>query len=369
MSSSSLSFTTPGGVGTIVLTPTTLPERRTEGIDLFEEVIKAEASSALVQGQPLSLSSTVETEENSDGGGGGGKKQEVEGPVPLHKLALHTLPADEEKLNLPDDDMFFVGMDLEGVDLGRAPGTLELISLSVWNTNHRYTFVIDAAAFFFNSNPWQDKGIERDGRRLLDILENLLNHKRCITVLHDCRRDCDALWHHLKLKPRRVHDTSAVHWVLTGQEHVNLNSTLERWGMPINSSRGRIDYISQPTYWAKRPLTREMVHYAAGDVHSLIPMARLQKEAAIAMDRFDQVQGQSEFYRDCLQGMERTWVECKVPMGKFFGRGGSAVRLTEKRTGCFFYQSGSAEERNAGFQVYHCDEDGLHAARRALGWR
>lgn len=275
-----------------------------------------------------------------------------------------------EKMAFPNDNMFYVGLDLEGVDLGRAPGTLELIALSVSVCDgYRRTFVIDAAGYFFNEDEKGNEKYESERRRLLDILQNLLNHERCVTVLHDCRRDCDALWHHLKIKPRFVHDTSAAHWVLTGQENVNLNTTLENWDMPVNPSRGRIDYVSEPHYWAKRPLTREMIHYAAGDVHHLVPMAMLQQEAAVPMLRLDMVREQSEFYRDCLQDMDRTWVECKVDMGKFFGKGGCNIRLAEKRTGCFFYQSGDAAERNAGFQVYYPDEDSLRAARRALGWR
>jgi len=350
----------------IVITPLTKPEDRNKNINLLELFIEAEAARALCKGDDVDTDGDVQREETAS--------SPPLPPSPEKDESLHHAIQEmrlKDKEDLPDDDTFYVGMDLEGVNLGRSPGTLELISLSVCSTR-QCVFVIDAAGFFFDGKEKHkgDASVERDAKRLFDILRNTLNHARCITVLHDCRRDCDALWNHLELVPRRVHDTSAVHWVLTGQENVNLNDTLINWDMPINSNRGRIDYVSQPMYWATRPLTREMVHYAAGDVHSLVPMAQMQLQAAVPLLRVDQVREQSEFYRDCLRNMERTFVKSKVDIGKFFGKGGSNIRLVEKRTGCFFYKSKSpGAERVDGFQVYHADGHGLRAARRALGWR
>lgn len=337
----------------IIITPS-MPKRvRKKNIDLLELVIEAKVSEALVD----SCSSTEEGKDDHEHTAGV--------PVPRSERDEFNKMWASEMIDLPKNDEFFVGMDLEGVDLGRSPGTLELLSLSVCN-NHGNVFVIDIAGFLKNETG--DKRIDDEYVHIKLILGDLLCHERCIVVMHDCRRDCDALWHHLGLKPHRVHDTSAAHWVLTGQENVNLNNTLASWDLPVNANRGRIDYISKPRFWEARPLTLEMINYAAGDVHNLVPMAQLQQDAAIPMLRLDKIKEKSQYYRDCLVDMDRTWVECKVDMGKFFGKGGCNIRHTERITKCFFYQSGNSDERNSGFQVYYPDKDSLMAAKRALGW-
>ena len=45
-----------------------------------------------------------------------------------------------------------------------------------------------------------------------------------------------------------------------------LNHVLASHGCAINQARGNIDYQVSTNYWSKRPLTREMVDYAADDV-------------------------------------------------------------------------------------------------------
>ena len=291
--------------------------------------------------------------------------------------------------------------------LGRRPGTLELISLCLHGHGDERgaTFVIDVANFF--DCGWQavDKtaraaGSEGKGGgttmaeaavettppppppppssppstkpealRLIRTLETLLHHERCIAVMHDCRRDCDALWHHLGLKPRRVHDTSVAHDILAGQANVSLNDTLQRWGMPVNDMRGRVDYISEPAYWAKRPLTREMVLYAAGDVHNLVPMAELQLDTEATLKPAYDVRSESERNRDCLVNMKVVWVQSLVPIGTFLGKQGRGLRLAELDTRCFFFTCGTNEMRNSGFLVYYPDKDSLIKARMALGWQ
>tara|TARA_B100001094_G_scaffold179829_1_gene174138 strand:- start:600 stop:1475 length:876 start_codon:yes stop_codon:yes gene_type:complete len=256
------------------------------------------------------------------------------------------------------EDCFFVGMDLEGIDLGRHPGTLEVISLSV-GREPLHSFVIDAKMF---------EDADENGARLLDILERMLGHEHCVTVFHDCRRDCDALHHHLNLMPVNVHDTSIGHWVLMGKENTNLNNTLEAWGVPINKSRGRINYRDNPGYWGQRPLTGEMVLYAKGDVDSLVPMA-LKQLSSIANEADEQrIREMSQTYRDCLVGMEFEWLECQMPMRMFIGSCGRNIRATEKRTGCFFYQSGTSHQRENGFWVYYPSSDGLRRAKKAMGY-
>lgn len=278
----------------------------------------------------------------------------------------------------PPDDKFYVAMDLEGVSLGRKPGTLEIITLAI-GSNPSHIFVIDAKCaltthpgkLFFSVQQKEAKG----GRTVFDldeaiyhILTSLIHDERCVTVMHDCRQDCDAMWHHMGYKPRCVHDTSVAHGVLTGYHGAKLNDTLEHWGEPLNHNRGTVDYNDEPDFWANRPLTRKMVDYARGDVCSLVPMALQQIEVANAKSQLTEVQEKSEVNRDCMLKMGMEWLQCHMKMGEFIGFGGSNVREMSMITGCFFYGKGTQEERKNGFWVYYPNDDSLLLAKFVLGW-
>lgn len=55
-------------------------------------------------------------------------------------------------------------------------------------------------------------------------------------------------------------------------KYISLNSLCEQYNAPINPIKEQLKqiYRRDQKYWAKRPLTREMLLYAAGDVLVLI---------------------------------------------------------------------------------------------------
>ena len=253
---------------------------------------------------------------------------------------------------------FYIALDLEGVDLGRDPGTLEIISVCI----DEQTFVIDSRVLQLAL----DLGGKDGSICVGESFRRLVTDKRCITVMHDCRRDCDALWHYLHFLPANVHDTSAAYHVIYGIENANLNVTLAKFNQPINKRRGKIDYISYPRYWEQRPLTKGMVMYAAGDVHALVPMAHVQLDLAVSLNRLQRLYTESKCYRDKLWHLNCKWISCKFPIGEFVGYRGFNIKQVEKQTCCAFYSSGTEQEKQDGFYVYYAAKN-LASAHRALG--
>lgn len=56
-------------------------------------------------------------------------------------------------------------------------------------------------------------------------------------------------------------------------KNVSLNALCELYGAPINPQKETLKalYRRDQRYWARRPLTRDMLLYAAADVLSLVP--------------------------------------------------------------------------------------------------
>ncbi|KAF6200505.1 hypothetical protein GE061_004948 [Apolygus lucorum] len=122
-------------------------------------------------------------------------------------------------------------------------------------------------------------------------LQKLLESDKVVKVIHDCRNDSVNLYNQYGITLRNVFDTQAAHAVvqlqLTGKpvykvKNVSLNALCELYGAPINPQKEALKalYRRDQRYWARRPLTRDMLLYAAADVLSLVPQVynALQKE-------------------------------------------------------------------------------------------
>uniref|UniRef100_A0A023FBH7 Putative deddy 3'-5' exonuclease protein n=1 Tax=Triatoma infestans TaxID=30076 RepID=A0A023FBH7_TRIIF len=113
-------------------------------------------------------------------------------------------------------------------------------------------------------------------------LQRLLESDKVVKVIHDCRNDSVNLYNQYGITLRNVFDTQAAHAVvqlqLTGKpvykvKNVSLNALCELYGAPINPQKETLKalYRRDQRYWARRPLTRDMLLYAAADVLSLVP--------------------------------------------------------------------------------------------------
>jgi len=101
-------------------------------------------------------------------------------------------------------------------------------------------------------------------------------------VIHDCRADSVSLFSQFKITLRNVFDTQAAHAVLqfqtTGKpvhkvKDVSLNTLCCMYGLPGNPLKDVIKpiYKKDQRFWARRPLTRDMILYSAADVLCLVP--------------------------------------------------------------------------------------------------
>ncbi|KAM8713042.1 hypothetical protein ACLKA7_013370 [Drosophila subpalustris] len=176
----------------------------------------------------------------------------------------HSTFVTEALLDLAKDECnIAVSLDCEGINLG-IKGEITLIEIG---TARGEAFLFDV-----QSCP----AMVSDGG-----LKTLLEHDQVIKVIHDCRNDAVNLYLQFGILLRNVFDTQAAHAILQYQEngkqvykakYISLNSLCEQYNAPCNPIKDQLKqiYRRDQKFWAKRPLTREMMLYAAGDVLVLI---------------------------------------------------------------------------------------------------
>ena len=157
-----------------------------------------------------------------------------------------------------------IGLDLEGVNLG-PKGRLTLVQVG--------TMAGQVILFDVQANPalFAQGGLSR-----------LIQSENIVKVVHDCRNDSGALYHQHGITINNVFDTQAAHVVLTHQNtgkpvskvnNVSLNHLCELYKGPSNPLKDEIKniYRRDQAFWARRPLSQEMICYAADDVLALVP--------------------------------------------------------------------------------------------------
>merc|ERR1711936_126972 len=157
-----------------------------------------------------------------------------------------------------------VGFDGEGVNLG-PKGQLTLVQIST----------VGGQVIIFDVQTCPAL-ISQGG------LQRLLESENIIKVVHDCRNDSAALYFQYDVSIKNVFDTQAAHAVLQLQEtgkpvykvkNVSLNALCELYNAPVNPMKEQVKniYRRDQKFWARRPLTRDMICYAAADVLALVP--------------------------------------------------------------------------------------------------
>ncbi|XP_060067618.1 uncharacterized protein LOC132547832 [Ylistrum balloti] len=177
-----------------------------------------------------------------------------------------------------------IAVDAEGVQLGK-DGPLTLLQVGT----------IDHDVFLFDIHV--NKDLFTKGR-----LQDILTSNRIIKVMHSCSGDSAALYYQFNIRLHNVFDTQVANLVIEerkGRELVplmKLDDLCQKYSSVAKVADEK-DAVKNTwvreigDLWAKRPLSDEMIHYAAGDVTAIVPdvyntMKRSIEEAGL-LDQFN----------------------------------------------------------------------------------
>jgi ribonuclease D len=253
-----------------------------------------------------------------------------------------------------------VAFDCEGVNLCRA-GSIELISLCIEGHTSE-VYLVDV------SLKTAGGGVPTFRANRVAALKTLFEADNVLKIIHDCRMDCDALYHLLGIQLTNVHDTSSYHYAINGQEDKGLNDVLERHNIRVNTVRDKTIYRRDPAFWSRRPLTRQMIDWASSDVDKLLELAT-QQDMACNMNpgRKAVAQQHSIKYTTVVRDMQlQRGLKVMVPIGRFIGTGGTTLRSLQKRTNTMIYQDHDLYESNK-WLVFYQDASSLALVKRAMG--
>lgn len=237
-----------------------------------------------------------------------------------------------------------VAFDCEGVNLCRL-GSVEIVSICLSTSE---VFLID---FGKDKCP-----------KIVEAVKDLFECSTLTKIIHDCRMDCDALYHKHGIKVNNVHDTSAFHDFIGYEKNKNLNDTLSYYGIRVNVERDKSVYQSNPNFWATRPLTKKMIDWASSDVDKLFQLAERQLKRIPNALKSSAIEKSANYATTTRDMKVCTGLVVRGNVGRFIGRGGANIRSLERETGCLVYQD---REKNTWF-VFYPNETSLNAVKRRM---
>ncbi|XP_050524519.1 egalitarian protein homolog [Daktulosphaira vitifoliae] len=157
-----------------------------------------------------------------------------------------------------------IGIDFEGVCIG-ANGQLSLMQI-VNDVGECYIFDLIACPQLVKNGGLQS------------LLENL----DVLKVINDCRNESLNLYNQFGITMKNVFDTQAAIAVIQYQEtgqpvykakNCSLNAMCEKYGLPSNPTKDQLRALNKKDqrYWLRRPLSRDMLAFAASDVVTFMP--------------------------------------------------------------------------------------------------
>jgi ribonuclease D len=109
-------------------------------------------------------------------------------------------------------------------------------------------------------------------------LRYLLESNKIVKVMHDCRKDSEALYYQYDVSLRGVWDSQIAYSVLSQLKGyktpypIGLNTLLKACCCEENKFKDMVKsaMTAMRNFWEVRPLSRMMIDYAAGDVSNLL---------------------------------------------------------------------------------------------------
>lgn len=180
--------------------------------------------------------------------------------VPIH-VVTHASQLPTEFLYPSPKRHLVVGFDCEAVDLCRY-GTLCIIQLAFQDA----IYLVDAV---------------QGGEELMKACKPALESSYVTKVIHDCKRDSEALYFQFGIKLYNVVDTQVAYHLIEEQQGQkrSLDGSISFVGLLADRRYCGISYGEKkeirtrlreyPNFWTFRPLSQMMVHAAADDVRFL----------------------------------------------------------------------------------------------------
>ncbi|XP_047307041.1 uncharacterized protein LOC124910441 [Impatiens glandulifera] len=196
----------------------------------------------------------------SDLGGKHDDHEEFLSTVPIHTVT-HPSQLPNEFLYPSSQKQMVVGFDCEGVDLCRH-GPLCIMQLAFPDA----MYLID---------------VMQGGSDLMKACKPALESSHITKVIHDCKRDSEALYFQFGIKLQNVVDTQIAYYLIEEQEgrkrahddyisFVDLLADSRYCGVSYDEKKEvRTIMRGDPKYWTYRPLSEQMVRAATDDVRFL----------------------------------------------------------------------------------------------------
>lgn len=264
-----------------------------------------------------------------------------------------------------EDGAVRVAFDCEGINLSRL-GSIEIVSIcfgqveEITIAESRNVFLVDVG-----KKKHESKSSGHEDR--VAAIKRLFECSTVVKVIHDCRMDSDALYHHLGVKLVNVHDTSCFHRVITGEGFKNLNYVLGYNGLPSNVVRDNDVYETNPAFWATRPLTGMMVDWASSDVDMLLTVAtrQISNLETLGGRYLNEARTMSTEYTLVYRDLKASGgVHLYKSIGLFIGRKGANIQALCRETGTHIFQDRSNQGK---WIIYYADQTALDSVLRAMG--
>ncbi len=170
------------------------------------------------------------------------------------------------------------------------------IDLEAENNYHHYGYYVSLIQISAGDKAFIIDAIKLSAKDLIPVLK-ILTDENIEKVFHDINFDFRILNYQYKTLPKNIFDTKIAAELLN-EEKVGLKDLLYKYFNVIKQKK------FQKADWSKRPLDRELLEYAAGDVKFLVALRNLLKKQLIekklwekAKEKFAQAEKKDYFLK------------------------------------------------------------------------